>query len=451
MLHGLSDLEEVVAHCRDESSRAYIAEALAAYRVGAYRSCIVSVWVGIVYDVLAKFRELSEEGDTNAESEIAKFESIRQKQDIRGSQNYESSLLELIEGEQFQFVNKIERATLERVRDDRHKCAHPTFIEEGVIFQPTAELARLHLTSAVETLLSRPPLQGKRALSKIQNLVISSHFPVDVFAAEAELRNSALGNARDSLIRNFLISCIKVCLRPDISELHFRKVVIAIEATRRIHHQKVHTMLQIDGGKLLTPDSDEQGAVVIQLLADLSWLEEYLSGVALERCRRLIIDEQNDWRYQNIPNAMRIESLKLAGQQALNEMQVGAFLGVADDIPTSLALDKTLYLLPTSTSYSESSAYAPLLDKYQDEIGSDHLDQILEAFVANNQVTYAHDMIGFLHRFLEKRPEMAQDANERLEEIAVLLESDSSSAARRLLRTISAQTAGGAAATMQNP
>src|SRR5665811_1100335 len=73
-------------------------------------------------------------------------------------------------------------------------------------------------------------------------------------------------------------------------------------------------------------------------------------------------------RDRNIPNAMRIESLKLAGQQALNEMQVGAFLGVADDIPTSLALDKTLYLLPTSTSYSESSAYARLLDKYQDEI-----------------------------------------------------------------------------------
>lgn len=361
MLHGLSDLEEVVARCRDESSRAYIAEALAAYRVGAYRSCIVSVWVGIVYDVLAKFRELSEEGDTNAESEIAKFESLRKNQDIRGSQNYESSLLELIEGEQFQFVSKIECATLERIRDDRHKCAHPTFIEEGVIFQPSAELARLHLKSAIEILLSRPPVQGNRALSKIQDLVVSSHFPVEATAAEAELRHSALGNGRDSLIRNFLISCLKVCLRQNLTDLHYRKITTALEAVRRIHHQKVHEILQTDASKLLMPDSNEQSAVVIQLLADVPWLQEYISTVSLERCRRMIIDPENAWRFQNIPNSLRIETLKTAGNQALSDMRFGDFLAIVDEIPSAIALEKTLNLLPTSTSFSEANAYARLL------------------------------------------------------------------------------------------
>jgi hypothetical protein len=119
-MHGLTDLDDLVGQCRAETSRAYIAEALAAYRVGAYRSCIVSTWVAIVFDILGKFRELSEEGDSNAEAEIAKFEALRQNQDIRAAQNYESEILKIIESAPFQLVNKMERVSLERIRDDCH-------------------------------------------------------------------------------------------------------------------------------------------------------------------------------------------------------------------------------------------------------------------------------------------------------------------------------------------
>jgi hypothetical protein len=436
-MHGLTDLDDLVGQCRAETSRAYIAEALAAYRVGAYRSCIVSTWVAIVFDILGKFSKLSEECDSNAEAEIAKFEALRQNQDIRAAQNYESEILKIIESAPFQLVNKMERVSLERIRNDRHKCAHPTFIAEGEIFQPSAELARLHLKSSVDILMSRPPLQGKRALTKLQNLVISNHFPVQVPEAETELRNSALVSARDSLIRNFVISCIKVCLRDDTTELYYRKLITALEATRRIHHAKVHSILKTDGARLLTPDSDEEGALVVQLLADVQWLEEYLSQVALERSRRMIVDKDNAWRFQNVPNALRVESLRPAGCEALSTMGLGEFLGVADEIPSTMALEKTLALLTESRSYNETSGYVRLLNEYQEEILPDHLDSVLDAFLENSQVTCAFDMIAFVNDFVQKHPEIALKVLNKLNASVLLIESDSSRTAQKFRQTVS--------------
>ena len=38
----LVDLDELVLKCRSDQARAYIAEAVACYKAGAFRSCIVA-------------------------------------------------------------------------------------------------------------------------------------------------------------------------------------------------------------------------------------------------------------------------------------------------------------------------------------------------------------------------------------------------------------------------
>jgi hypothetical protein len=38
------DLDELVALCRDKVAKKFIQEAVACYRAGAYRSCIVATW-----------------------------------------------------------------------------------------------------------------------------------------------------------------------------------------------------------------------------------------------------------------------------------------------------------------------------------------------------------------------------------------------------------------------
>lgn len=52
------DLDELIVRCKDKQAKKFIQEAVACYRVGAYRSCIVSIWNAVVFDFLHKLREL---------------------------------------------------------------------------------------------------------------------------------------------------------------------------------------------------------------------------------------------------------------------------------------------------------------------------------------------------------------------------------------------------------
>jgi hypothetical protein len=56
---SLGDLDELVISCRTEEARAYVSEAVACYKAGAFRACIVATWIAVVYDLLAKIRELA--------------------------------------------------------------------------------------------------------------------------------------------------------------------------------------------------------------------------------------------------------------------------------------------------------------------------------------------------------------------------------------------------------
>lgn len=54
MHSNLIDLDELVLKCRDKQSKKLIQEAVACYKVGAYRSCIVANWNAVVFDFLSK-------------------------------------------------------------------------------------------------------------------------------------------------------------------------------------------------------------------------------------------------------------------------------------------------------------------------------------------------------------------------------------------------------------
>ncbi len=55
----LTDLDELVLTVRDKVSLSYILEAVNTYRAGAYRAAIVSTWIAVSYDIIAKIRELN--------------------------------------------------------------------------------------------------------------------------------------------------------------------------------------------------------------------------------------------------------------------------------------------------------------------------------------------------------------------------------------------------------
>jgi hypothetical protein len=66
----LNDLDEIILKVRDKISQRYIAEAVDAYRGGAYRASTISTWIAVTSDIISKIRELASQGDSNAKSII---------------------------------------------------------------------------------------------------------------------------------------------------------------------------------------------------------------------------------------------------------------------------------------------------------------------------------------------------------------------------------------------
>ncbi|BBZ93059.1 hypothetical protein BRDID11004_60430 [Bradyrhizobium diazoefficiens] len=203
---GLGDLDELVLSCRNEEGRQYIAEAVACYKAGAYRACIVSAWIAVVYDLLAKVRELALSGDQAAQlivDDLSKW----QPGISRGDQSAIKSSLDLertianVANDQFGFFEGMQLVDLERLHADRNRCAHPTYQGTEQPYAPSAELARTHLVHAVRHVLSQAPVQGKAAAAQIIRLVESSFFPTEVEKAKVQFRSAGLDRARESLIR----------------------------------------------------------------------------------------------------------------------------------------------------------------------------------------------------------------------------------------------------------
>lgn len=77
MIERLADLDALVLSCHNHASRTHIREAIVCYRAGAFRSATVAAWHAVVYDLIAKMREMVEQGDTDPQADL---ESLRHAQ-----------------------------------------------------------------------------------------------------------------------------------------------------------------------------------------------------------------------------------------------------------------------------------------------------------------------------------------------------------------------------------
>lgn len=238
----LNDLDELVQSVRDRFSQTYILEAINAYRGGAYRSAIVSTWIAVTYDILAKITELANQGDKKATTYIEKQRQAVKEYNLDSLKAVGLKKLQAIENElldkakqDFEFINAQEYVDLSRLKDDRNLCAHPAFADENTLFQPTPDLVRVHIVHAVVHLLQRVPIQGNTLISQITNAISRPSFPSASEDAAKALRDY-LDRAKEPVIRKLISILAKAVLRGDVPEAlgHERAVRIAIVAISRI-------------------------------------------------------------------------------------------------------------------------------------------------------------------------------------------------------------------------
>lgn len=274
----LSDLDELVLRCRTVQSRDYIAEAVSCYRAGAYRACIVNVWIAIVYDLIDKIRELSISGDPAAKAIIDEFERHQKQIDegndqaIKSALEFERNILNTAK-EKMQFFDLQQYIDLTRLREDRHRCAHPSFHRIEDPYKPSAEQARMHLRNAILHVLSQQPVQGKAAIDQVISLVSSKYFPKDTDKAKIQLESSELSNPRPSLVKGVVDSLLFGFFNDD-SPLKFNgNTISALKASLLLHRDLVEERIRVQINKIFrdVPDDKLIGAIFIALKIPEAW------------------------------------------------------------------------------------------------------------------------------------------------------------------------------------
>ena len=275
----LSDLDELVLAVRDRNSRAYIQEAVAAYRGRAYRASVVSAWVAVVYDVIGKVRELAGHGEKAAEAFVAELDAAIAAANVVKLQQIENGVLDDAR-DKFEFLSKPETDALARLRADRNACAHPAFTGDSLLFTPTPDQARAHIVHAVDCLLRHPPVQGKAALARIKSDVLQPSFPKDQDQVTRYLAAKYLDHAKLSLVETLVTVLLKVLLRGSDRDLagHEASVGRCLRAVAE-RHPDVYQRQMRDQLPRLTADADDKQMtnVFVVLGADpraWNWLDE---------------------------------------------------------------------------------------------------------------------------------------------------------------------------------
>lgn len=204
---GLTDIDALALAVRDRESRRLIAEAITAYRGGALRSAIMSTWIAVAFDIIAKARELAAQGEAAPKAFVKELDSAIANRDIKKMQTTETDLLK-IANDQLQLFAPHEVDALERLQRDRNLCAHPAFIVEDELYQPSLELVRSHIVHALQHLLVHAPLQGKSAIACFDADVVSPSFPTNCDDIGTYIRAKYLDRAKDVLVTNLIKALI---------------------------------------------------------------------------------------------------------------------------------------------------------------------------------------------------------------------------------------------------
>jgi hypothetical protein len=278
VIESLADIEALATRCRSEQSKGYISEAIRCYQAGAYRAAIVSTWIAVVFDLVDKIRELAVSGDAKAKALEGRYETYIAQIEQGSSSGIKSALefeREIIEScrNDLQFFDPQQLVDLMRLREDRHRCAHPSFQRAGIPYRPSAEQARLHIRNAVIHVLALPPVQGKAALSELKALVSSSYFPTDTQKAIAQFEVSSLKNGNDSLVRGFIDLLVFGFLTENDPLFYKAQVYAAINATFELFPQIVEDRLRKQLNKAIrdVPDIRFAGACSLVAAVTSAW------------------------------------------------------------------------------------------------------------------------------------------------------------------------------------
>ena len=378
----LADLDELVLRCRDESARALISEAVNSYKAGAFRSSIVATWVAVCFDIVEKFQELALAGDANAQRKVEEHEKIRAQNDVVAALRFEKQLLAMARDE-FEFLSPLQFIDLERLYQDRNRCAHPSLVAEEEHYKPSAELSRLHILSAVDHLLRHPPVQGKFALERVLGAIDSEYFPSNVDEAVRVLEVGALRRPKDSLVRGVITVTLKQLL--DGPGAKRRRIIAALAAVSRLHGAAYEATLAAKASPLLRAIRDEDMLRCVTFVRDVPSAWEALDVDVQTRIKGYVANVPSDL----LEFAGDLESFPPLAADARKRIRRATRAEIVDSVVFGLSpalADRVVELYLGSLNWDAANTMAGVILGYKSDFSTAQIQRIIEGAAGNVEV-----------------------------------------------------------------
>jgi len=381
----LEDLDELVLKCRNKNAREYIREAVASYRAEAYRSAIVSCWVAVCYDLIEKLRELSLAGDSQAQEKIQELDRIYQSNDISKSLQFERGILDFAK-DRVELISALEHEDLKRILKDRHRCAHPTLNAEGEQYAPPAELARLHIHSAVTHLLQHEPAQGKFALERILKQIRSDYFPTRPREVLNAFQNSPIRRARRSLVNNLISVIIKDLLLEDLKDYTTAsKLTSSLHALHTLHRNIYETRCSEILSRIIGRVDDEKLYHVVDNISRFPYAWESLDYTQRERLKAYVLA---------LPTAdfslvddvlsfspLRDEAVKRVKRASIDDLETVFVFVMPKEV-----IDRCIELYHESRRFDEANRVAKIIKTFALDFSKEQIQTLLSRLAANDQI-----------------------------------------------------------------
>ena len=400
---SLGDLDELVISCRTEEARSYLSEAVACYKAGAFRACIVAAWIAVVYDLLAKISELALSGDAEAQR-ITKEVAALQPQVEAGNQSAIRRILEIerdivdIANDKFRFFDGQQVVDLRRLHDDRNRCAHPTYQGTDQPYSPSAELARAHLVHAVHHVLAVPPVQGKAATAHIIRLVESNFFPTDIDQAKVQLRSGGLDRPKDSLVRSAIDHLVFGLFEGNAALKGQRRTIAALRATHELFpglcEPRIRRAINVLGRRI----SDRDLIFFFGLQRHFPQTWDFLEQDNQTRLTALVRQSSDEWAIQLLPICLEIVGLEDVCRARIKELdykQLGLLVQASKHpIPIARAVD--IYCSSKNWDYANAH-YHHVIEPVLTDLNQAQIRRILRASTAEGaDLDGAHSFTSFV-------------------------------------------------------
>lgn len=411
MASPLEDLDELTLRCRNQNARTYITEAVYSYRAGAFRSAIVSTWIAVCFDVIEKFRELALAGDKEAEKQVHEIDATRRADDLGRALRFERELLALAK-DKFELISPLEFVDLERLQQDRNRCAHPSLTSDEQAYAPSAELARLHIHTAVTHLLQHPPVQGKSALDRILKDVDSEYFPEKAQDAKVVFLSGPLRRPRDSLVRNLLVILCKSMFMENKEWRWTRRITAALVAVQELQPHTYSRTLAEKLSPLFRAVTDDAMHLQVNFLKGVPDTWQYLDADVRQRLQNYVVDLPPE-EVEQLGFLLSYPELQVQARKRVRKItQEEVVSSLFFDVPKEIG-DRIVSLYANSRSYQAAEILGSNLVLYSRELDVEQIGQLIIGAGKNGHVAGSHQFPALI-KSLREAKKIADDKLDNL-------------------------------------